>query len=89
MSFEDLHARFDIDAKEYFANEIKNLQDMQTDGLVQIDEDGITILPKGRILGRSIAMVFDEYLGKNTPIVSQKLSSLSYSNAIKDDFCGV
>lgn len=64
MSFEDLHARFDIDAKEYFANEIKNLQDMQTDGLVQIDEDGITILPKGRILGRSIAMVFDEYLGK-------------------------
>ncbi|OAU95945.1 oxygen-independent coproporphyrinogen III oxidase [Moraxella catarrhalis] len=64
MSFQDLHQKFGIDPKEYFANEIMSLQDMAKDGLVQIDDDGITILPKGRILGRSIAMVFDEYLGK-------------------------
>lgn len=64
MNFAHLRTQFGIEPNVYFADEIASLQDMAKDGLVQIDDDGITILPKGRILGRSVAMVFDEYLSK-------------------------
>ncbi|UNU73927.1 oxygen-independent coproporphyrinogen III oxidase [Moraxella nasovis] len=64
LDYADVSGRFGIDAKSYFAEEINALQDMQNDGLVRIDEHGVRILPKGRILGRNVAMVFDEYLSK-------------------------
>jgi oxygen-independent coproporphyrinogen-3 oxidase len=35
---------------------------MQKDRLVDMDAAGIRVLPKGRLLGRNVAMVFDEYL---------------------------
>ena len=34
------------------------------DNLVELREDGLTVLPAGRLLIRNIAMVFDEYLQK-------------------------
>ena len=64
MDFADLNLRFGIDCQQYFAEELQGLQAMQDDGLLKIDKNGVQILPKGRILGRSIAMVFDEYLVK-------------------------
>ncbi|MFC0820413.1 oxygen-independent coproporphyrinogen III oxidase [Moraxella marmotae] len=64
MDFGDLRERFGIEPTSYFADEIASLHDMAADGLVSIDEHGISILSKGRILGRNVAMVFDEYLGK-------------------------
>ena len=64
MDFADLNWRFGIDCQQYFAEELQGLQAMQDDGLLKIDKNGVQILPKGRILGRSIAMVFDEYLVK-------------------------
>lgn len=64
MNFGDLRERFGIEPTQVFADEIATLHDMAADGLVQIDQDGITILPKGRILGRNVAMVFDEYLSQ-------------------------
>ncbi|MFA9487032.1 MULTISPECIES: oxygen-independent coproporphyrinogen III oxidase [unclassified Moraxella] len=62
LDFAEVSDRFHIDAKSYFDNELAQLSDMQADGLVNITSKGVDILPKGRILGRSIAMVFDEYL---------------------------
>lgn len=64
LDFKDVSDRFDIDAKAYFKDELTKLDDMQADGLVSINDTGVQILPKGRILGRSVAMVFDEYLAK-------------------------
>lgn len=64
MNFGYLRERFGIEPTQVFADEIASLHDMAADGLVQIDDDGISILPKGRILGRNVAMVFDEYLSQ-------------------------
>lgn len=62
LDFADINTKFNIDAKSYFNNELIQLADMADDELVVINESGVEILPKGRILGRSVAMLFDEYL---------------------------
>ena len=54
-----------IDFGEYFADEIKQLEIMQDDGLLKIDQDSITILPPGRLLIRNICMTFDAHLNDN------------------------
>lgn len=64
LDFAEVNERFGIDSRDYFKAELDNLSDMAEDGLVSIDETGVQILPKGRILGRNVAMVFDEYLAK-------------------------
>ncbi|SNT71064.1 oxygen-independent coproporphyrinogen III oxidase [Psychrobacter sp. LV10R520-6] len=64
IDFKDVNQKFGIDAVTYFINEIQQLGEMQKDKLVDMDIAGIRILPKGRLLGRNVAMVFDEYLEK-------------------------
>lgn len=61
MNFEQLDKKFNIDSRHYFADELARLAEMTADGLVALDETGVTILAKGRILGRSVARVFDTY----------------------------
>lgn len=68
IDFKDVNIRFGIDPTTYFADEISQLHNMQADKLVDIDAKGIRVLPKGRLLGRNVAMVFDEYLMKNINI---------------------
>ena len=51
-----------IDFGKYFAIELESLAAMQDDGLLQADTDHIVVLPRGRLLIRSIAMIFDRYL---------------------------
>ena len=64
MDFKDVNMRFSIDPMTYFIDEIQALSEMQKDGLVDMDAKGIRVLPKGRLLGRNVAMVFDDYLNK-------------------------
>ena len=64
IDFKDVNQKFGIDAITYFIDEIQKLGDMQADKLIDMDAAGIRILPKGRLLGRNVAMVFDEYLEK-------------------------
>lgn len=64
VDFKDVNMRFSVDAVTYFIDEIAELGQMQQDGLVDMDAKGIRVLPKGRLLGRNVAMVFDEYLNK-------------------------
>jgi len=47
---------------EYFSDELNRLQTMQTDGLVDINQDKIQVTAKGRLLIRNICMVFDRYI---------------------------
>jgi oxygen-independent coproporphyrinogen-3 oxidase len=35
---------------------------MAKDGLIELDNERITVLPAGRLLVRSVCMVFDAYL---------------------------
>ncbi|MFI8553811.1 oxygen-independent coproporphyrinogen III oxidase [Psychrobacter sp. NPDC077938] len=64
LDFKDVNQKFGIDAITYFINEIQQLGAMQDDRLIDMDAAGIRVLPRGRLLGRNVAMVFDEYLEK-------------------------
>jgi len=62
LSIESIEIAHLIDFKSYFAAELKDLAEMEAAGLLSIDDQWITVEPKGRILVRVIAMVFDKYL---------------------------
>ena len=47
---------------DYFAREVAQLAPMQADGLLRDDDEGIRVLPPGRLLIRNICMAFDHYL---------------------------
>ena len=54
-----------IDFDTYFENELSELREFEELGLVELEEDSITITYKGRLLVRSICMVFDRYLRRD------------------------
>ncbi len=51
-----------IEFDRYFATEMKDMEKLERDGLVELDEDWIHVTPRGRLLVRSVCMVFDKYL---------------------------
>jgi oxygen-independent coproporphyrinogen III oxidase len=62
LVYSEIEDLFKIDFRDYFANEIKILTDMEKDELLKITDDAIEILPAGRFLIRNICSVFDTYL---------------------------
>ena len=62
IDFASFDAQHDIDFVDYFAPELARLQPAIEDDLVTLDEDTLAVTAKGRLLLRSIAMVFDRYL---------------------------
>ena len=62
LSIESIEIAHLIDFKSYFASEIADLRDMEKGGLLTIDDQWITVEPRGRLLVRGIAMAFDKYL---------------------------
>lgn len=54
--------RFDINFANYFEREFDELECMQQDGLLDLDEQSIRVLPAGRLMIRNVCMVFDRYL---------------------------
>jgi len=62
LSFEKFGAEHNINFAEYFAAEIERLQPLANDDLIELDQAGVVITQKGRLLLRSIAMVFDRYI---------------------------
>ncbi|OCG49197.1 oxygen-independent coproporphyrinogen III oxidase [Gilliamella sp. Choc5-1] len=54
------HIQFD----DYFAEDLNLLKPLQKDGLVAINEQVITVQPKGHLLIRNICMCFDIYMRK-------------------------
>ena len=63
LNFDDFGKQHDVDFREYFAPEIERLAPLAEDELIDVDDDGIRITPKGRLLLRDIAMTFDRYMG--------------------------
>lgn len=62
LDFAEIERRHHIVFADYFADELDALVPMDEDGLVALDAGGIDVLPRGRLLLRAIAMVFDAYL---------------------------
>ena len=63
LLFDDFDAHHEVRFRDYFPAELERLGPLAEDELVEIDEEGIYILPKGRLLLRNIAMTFDRYFG--------------------------
>jgi len=62
LSFDEFGEKHNIDFGTYFAAEIERMQPLADDGLIELDQTGVNITQKGRLLLRSIAMVFDRYI---------------------------
>ena len=62
VSYADFRTEHGIDFGAYFAAEIARLEPLIADELVNVTADRIVVTPKGRLLLRSIAMVFDRYV---------------------------
>jgi oxygen-independent coproporphyrinogen-3 oxidase len=62
LDFDDFGDRLGIDFREYFAEEVGQLDILEADGLIELSDQGIQITPRGRLLLRNIAMTFDRYI---------------------------
>ena len=56
--------RFGIEFEQHFMPEIRALEPLEKDQLIEMDPEGFTVTPAGRLLLRNIAMLFDEYLNR-------------------------
>ena len=62
LSFTTFKQETGEDFVEYFKNELEELKTFVKEGLVFVDNKGIYVTAKGRILVRRICMLFDKYL---------------------------
>lgn len=61
LAWQNVVQRFGIQVETYFAEELRALETMASDGLLRMDGDGIQVLNPGKLLIRNICMVFDVY----------------------------
>ena len=62
LVYESINLAYLIEAKTYFAKELKELEHFVKDGLLQMDDSGLQVTAMGWYFVRGIAMVFDKYL---------------------------
>lgn len=62
LDFAAVERQWDLDFETYFAEDLRLLAPLEKDGLVAINEQGIQVTAKGRLLIRNICMCFDVYL---------------------------
>ena len=67
VSYTDIEHRFEIDFGSRFHRELTALGALAADGLVTLDAQGVEVTPRGRLLLRVIAMVFDASFQRATP----------------------
>ena len=61
LTYADVATRWGIDFGAYFAADLARVKLMEADGLLEMDAQGIRVLPRGRLLIRNICMAFDAY----------------------------
>jgi len=57
-----LSEEFNIDAADYLAEDLKRLEPLEKDGLVELSDNSINVTSTGRFFIRNVCMVFDRYL---------------------------
>jgi oxygen-independent coproporphyrinogen-3 oxidase len=75
VSIESIELAHLIDFKRYFAAELADLRALAQDGLVELGPDWIVVTSKGRLMVRTVCMVFDRYL-------RERARQASYSKVI-------
>jgi oxygen-independent coproporphyrinogen-3 oxidase len=75
VSISAIEQAFPIAFARYFEPELEQLKQLESDGLVTVDGDWISVSMKGRLLIRNVCMVFDRYLASrgNGPRHSQTI----------------
>jgi oxygen-independent coproporphyrinogen-3 oxidase len=73
LSMSSIEQGFPIKFRQYFETELGKLEAFEDDGLLTIDDEWISVTPKGRLLIRNICMVFDRYLGVAQDVAPQPL----------------
>ena len=63
LDFADFEKQYGVSISHYFADEIARLTPLIKDKLVRLSDDGLNVTPRGRMLMRNIAMIFDRHLG--------------------------
>lgn len=61
IDYDNFRKNFKIEPKEYFKKEIDYLSEMISDGLVNVDSNGITMTDIGKDFSQNISNVFDRY----------------------------
>ncbi len=62
LVYESINLAWLIDFKTYFAAELKRLEELQDQGLVELTPTGIEVSATGWFFVRGVAMLFDRYL---------------------------
>ncbi|GGY04149.1 coproporphyrinogen-III oxidase [Litchfieldella qijiaojingensis] len=62
IDFATIEARHGIVFRDYFAEALDKLTEPRTDGLIELRDNTLTVLPAGRLMMRNLAMAFDAYL---------------------------
>lgn len=71
----EIESEFNIQFDDYFKEDLKQLELLRADGLVELDAETISVTQLGRIFIRNVGMVFDKYLRtkKDKPVFSKTL----------------
>lgn len=67
LEFAPVEELFGLQFKQYFSEEQTELARFAEDGLIIMDEKGIKVTSRGRLLIRRICMAFDAYIPKQQP----------------------
>ena len=62
LRFADIEQAHGVDFRDYFTALWPELEQLHRDGLIELGDQGIRVLPAGRLLVRSLCMLFDRYL---------------------------
>jgi oxygen-independent coproporphyrinogen-3 oxidase len=68
LSKESIEVAYLVDFDRYFATELDELREFERMGLISREDGWLTVSPKGRLLIRSICMVFDRYLRREREV---------------------
>ena len=73
LSWDDFSQTWEIDSESYFRRELAELEPFVGDGLLKLDQRGLTVSETGRFFLRNMAMVFDARLRlKGEPVPFSK-----------------
>jgi oxygen-independent coproporphyrinogen III oxidase len=73
LVYRSIEASYGIRFARYFESELAALTPLAEAGLIDIDDESIVVLPKGRLFVRAVAMTFDAYLSRPNAASYSKL----------------
>lgn len=62
IDFAAIERAHGIGFRHYFTAALAELREPEADGLIELRDDSLTVLPAGRLMMRNLAMAFDAYL---------------------------